>query len=162
LDLSPHFKLFMSCKLGNPVFSPELSAKTTIIDFTVTRAGLEQQLLSLVLSREMKVLEDSLNNLLKKVTERKKMLKILDKELLDKLSSSTGNLIDDDSLVEILNRTKTEAKVIAIQLSDAEIKTKEINIKREIYRPVAIRGSVLYFCMIEIANINWMYNSSLD
>jgi dynein heavy chain, axonemal len=47
-------------------------------------------------------------------------------------------------------------------LNDAAIKTAEIEIKRETYLPVAIRGSVLYFCIIEIATVNWMYNSSLD
>lgn len=103
-----------------------------------------------------------MNNLLRKVTERRKQLKMLDDELLEKLSTSKTDLIDDDDLVEILNRTKTEAKDIADQLQDAETKTKEINLKREIYRPVAIRGSVLYFSMIEIAAISWMYNSSLD
>lgn len=48
-----------------------------------------------------------------------------------------------------------------VKLADAEIKSKEINEKREIYRTIAIRGSVLYFCIIEISNVNWMYNSSL-
>lgn len=42
----------MTCRLANPSFSPELSAKTTIIDFTVTRSGLEQQLLGKVISKE--------------------------------------------------------------------------------------------------------------
>ncbi len=41
-DYNSNFKLFLTCKLGNPEFSPELSAKTTIIDFTVTQSGLEQ------------------------------------------------------------------------------------------------------------------------
>lgn len=36
IDYNPKFKIFLTCKLGNPKFSPELSAKTTIIDFTVT------------------------------------------------------------------------------------------------------------------------------
>ena len=40
-DYNIKFKLFMTCRLGNPKFSPELSAKTTIIDFTVTQNGLE-------------------------------------------------------------------------------------------------------------------------
>ncbi len=40
-DYNANFKLFMTCRLGNPKFSPELSAKTTIIDFTVTQNGLE-------------------------------------------------------------------------------------------------------------------------
>lgn len=35
-DFNKKFNLFMTCKLSNPKFSPELSAKTTIIDFTVT------------------------------------------------------------------------------------------------------------------------------
>lgn len=42
IDFSDHFMLFMTSRLGNPRFSPELAAKTTIIDFTVTLLGLEQ------------------------------------------------------------------------------------------------------------------------
>lgn len=161
-DIDPNFQMFMTCKLSRPRFTPELSAKTTVIDFTVTRLGLEQQLLSNVLSKEMKPLEDSLTNLLKKVTEKKKKLTYLDAMLLQKLNSVDGNLIDDDELVDILGKTKNESKDIQDQLQDADNKTIEINEKREIYRPVAVRGSVMYFCMIEIANIDWMYNSSLD
>ena len=52
IDYHKDFKLFLTCKLSNPRFSPELSAKTTIIDFTVTQEGLEQQLLSVVLSKK--------------------------------------------------------------------------------------------------------------
>lgn len=36
MDYEDGFKMFMFCRLANPAFSPELSAKTTIIDFTVT------------------------------------------------------------------------------------------------------------------------------
>jgi dynein heavy chain len=162
LVVDPAFKVFITCKLGNPRFTPELSAKTTIIDFTVTQIGLEQQLLSVVLSKEQSVLEESLNQLLKKVTQRKKTLQDLDRQLLAKLNESDGNLLENDELLDILNNTKTESKDIQAQLIEADIKTKDINLKREIYRPVAIRGAALYFCMIEIANINWMYNSSLN
>jgi dynein heavy chain len=81
-DYNANFKLFMTCRLGNPKFSPELSAKTTIIDFTVTQNGLEQQLLSVVLSKKQRVLEESLNALLKEVTRNKKSLQELDKTLL--------------------------------------------------------------------------------
>ena len=42
MDYNASFTLFMTCRLPNPSFSPELSAKTTIIDFTVTQKGLEQ------------------------------------------------------------------------------------------------------------------------
>ena len=36
LDYHDSFRLFMTSRLGNPHFSPELAAKATIIDFTVT------------------------------------------------------------------------------------------------------------------------------
>lgn len=42
VDYNPNFKMFLTTKLGNPKFSPELSAKTQVIDFTVTQHGLEQ------------------------------------------------------------------------------------------------------------------------
>lgn len=58
-DYNANFQMFLTCRLPNPSFSPELSAKTTIIDFTVTQRGLEQQLLGRVLSKEQKSLEDS-------------------------------------------------------------------------------------------------------
>lgn len=50
MDFDKNFKMFLTCRLPNPSFSPELSAKTTIIDFTVTQGGLEQQLLGKVIS----------------------------------------------------------------------------------------------------------------
>lgn len=72
----------MTSRLANPHFSPELSAKTTVIDFTVTMSGLEQQLLGRVLSKEQKSLEESLSQLNEDVTNNKKMQISLDAALL--------------------------------------------------------------------------------
>jgi len=36
MDYSDNFRLYMTSRLANPHFSPELAAKATIIDFTVT------------------------------------------------------------------------------------------------------------------------------
>jgi len=41
MDYDPKFRLYMTSRMANPLFSPELAAKTTIIDFTVTQTGLE-------------------------------------------------------------------------------------------------------------------------
>lgn len=105
----------------------------------------------MVLSKKQRVLEESLKNLLKEVTSNKKVLKKLDESLLHKLTTSKTNLLEDTELVEILNSTKTQAKEMQVKLADAKTKTAEINEKRLIFKPVAVRGSVLYFCMLEIA-----------
>ena len=156
------FKLFMTSRLGNPHFSPELAAKTTIIDFTVTIGGLEQQLLGRVLSKEQRSLEESLQQLLEEITANAKSLEQYNKALLERLSNTEGNLIDDTDLIEVLNNTKLKAKEVQQKLFEAKEKQDDIIEKRETYRPVATRGSLLYFGIVEMSMVNWMYNTSLN
>lgn len=52
LNLHQDFKLFMHSKLANPHYPPEIQAECTLINFTVTENGLEDQLLALVVRKE--------------------------------------------------------------------------------------------------------------
>lgn len=57
-EYNSKFQLILHTKLANPHFAPELQAQTTLINFTVTPDGLEEQLLGQVVSRERPELED--------------------------------------------------------------------------------------------------------
>merc|ERR1719159_841819 len=170
MDYKEKFSLYMTSRLPNPHFSPELSAKCTIIDFTVTLKGLEQQLLGKLISMEQKSLEDTLSALEEDVTNNTKSLQLLDKQLLDRLSNSQGNLLEDTELIEVLANTKAKAKEVEGKLREADERKVEINEKREQFRPVATRGSIMYFNMVDMTNVvnpitsqpsGWMYNCSL-
>lgn len=52
------FKLFITTKLPNPTYLPEVSIKVTLINFTVTPSGLEDQLLVEVVRYERIELEE--------------------------------------------------------------------------------------------------------
>jgi dynein heavy chain len=161
MDFTDGFMLYFITRLPNPSFSPELQAKTTIVDFTVTQKGLEEQLLGIVISKEQKALEEQLSEVLEEVNSSTKMLLDLDKSLLDRLTSNTGNLLDDEELVGVLNNTKQKAADVKIKLTAAADTKKSINEKREQFRPVATRGSVLYFAIVEMSLVNPMYQTAL-
>jgi len=41
-----NFKFFLTTTLPNPHYSPELSVKVTLLNFAITPAGLEEQMLN--------------------------------------------------------------------------------------------------------------------
>lgn len=56
-EFNPSFRLLLHTKLASPHYQPELQAQCTLINFTVTRDGLEEQLLAAVVSMERPDLE---------------------------------------------------------------------------------------------------------
>ena len=45
IEYDKNFKFYMTTKLANPHYLPEICIKVTVINFTVTKTGLEDQLL---------------------------------------------------------------------------------------------------------------------
>ena len=161
MDYDDKFMLYFITRLPNPSFSPELQAKTTLIDFTVTQKGLEEQLLGKVIGKEQKALEEQLSQVLEEVNANTKSLMQLDASLLERLTCNSGDLLEDEELVAVLANTKTKAAEVNAKLIAADETRTNIAEKREQFRPAATRGAVLYFSIVEIGMVNVMYQTSL-
>ncbi|MCJ8728742.1 hypothetical protein PDJAM_G00007970 [Pangasius djambal] len=159
-EYNSRFWLLLHTKLANPDFPPELQAQTTLINFTVTQAGLEEQLLGQVVSHDRPDLETMKLELSTQQYLCQIELKKLEDELLSRLSAAEGSFLRDAALVEQLEHTKNTAAHIQTKVIEARENEMKINETRELYRPVAQRATLLYFIIKELHNINPMYQYS--
>ena len=161
VDYDANFKLFMTTKLPNPHYLPEVCIKVTIINFTVTMEGLESQLLGLVVAAERPDIEQKKVQLLLQMAEDKRMLAQLEAKILQMLSESEGNILDDEVLINTLAESKVTSIAIGERVAEAEITEQDINEARGRYTSVATRGSIIYFVIADLGGIDPMYQYSL-
>ncbi|XP_026319440.1 dynein heavy chain 8, axonemal-like [Hyposmocoma kahamanoa] len=161
IDVTEGHKIYITTKLPNPAYTPEISARTSIIDFTVTMQGLEDQLLGRVIMTEKSELESERTQLIMEVTANRRKMQELEANLLHKLTTIQGSLVEDVSLIQVLNITKATATDVREKLDIAKETEIKINAAREEFRPVATRGSVLYFLVCNMSLVCNMYQTSL-
>jgi dynein heavy chain len=162
IDYNENFKFYLTTKLPNPHYLPEVCIKVTIINFTVTQEGLEDQLLGLVVREERPDLERAKNQLIKTLAADKRQLKDLQDKILRLLSESEGNILDDEVLINALSDSKITSSVIQGRVAEAETTNKEIDATRLTYTPAATRGSIIYFTIADLGMIGDMYQFSLE
>lgn len=94
VDYDVNFKLYMTSKMPNPHYLPEVCIKVTIINFTVTMDGLESQLLGSVVKLERPDIEEKKVALMLQMAEDKRQLQMLEAKILQMLSESEGIIIN--------------------------------------------------------------------
>ncbi|KAG9260637.1 dynein heavy chain 1, axonemal [Astyanax mexicanus] len=156
------FKMYITTKLPNPHYSPEISTKVTLINFTLSPSGLQDQLLGRVVAEERPDLEEAKNQLIVSGVQMKQELKEIEDQILLRLSSSEGNPVDDEELIRVLGASKLKAGEIQAKVKVAEETEQDIDATRLEYVPVAVRTQILFFCVSDLSNVDPMYQYSLE
>lgn len=163
VDFDPHFNFFMTTKMPNPHYIPEICIKVTLINFTVTSAGLEEQLLADVVVAEKPEVEAKRDEIVLTMAADSKTLKDLESEVLRLLAgATTEQILDQDTLIDILEESKVKSAEINERMAQSKIVEVEINETRNMYTSVAVRGSILYFVIADLGGVDFMYQNSLD
>jgi len=156
------FRLFLTTKLPNPNYSPEVMGKASCINYTVTLNGLKDQLLNEVVGFEKPDQEAERKQLIITMSDNKKILQELEDKLLSDLNNTKGSLLDNEELIATLDETKKKTIIINEAIVAGE-KTREIiEEARQSYSDVAKRGAILFFTMRALSTISDMYEYSLS
>ena len=158
----PDFRFYITTKMRNPHYQPEVSVKVSLLNFFVTQDGLEDQLLGAVVMQEREDLAEAKNALVVSNARMKKQLTEIEDKILHLLSNASGNILDDEVLIDTLAQSKVTSNEITEKVAEAEATEKDIDATREKYRPVATRASVLFFCISDLALVDPMYQYSLS
>lgn len=161
IDFDSNFKLYMTTKLANPHYLPEICIQVTMVNFLVSIKGLEDQLLTDIVRIELPDMEKQRNDLIVSINEDKQQLLSLEDKILKLLSLSQGNILDDEELVETLNESRETSIVVGARLVEAEKMEEMTTYEREKYRSLAAKGAVLFFVVTSLAEIDPMYQFSL-
>jgi dynein heavy chain 2 len=123
---------------------------------------LEGQLLGTILQQEKPELEQRKSELLQREEEFKVQLADLEKKLLESLADASGNILENEPLIQTLEQTKAAATTISDSLAESSKLQVDLDQQREVYRPLATLGSRIFILIRELFHMDHMYRFSLE
>jgi dynein heavy chain len=160
IEYNKDFKFYMTTKLRNPHYLPEVSTKVTLINFMITYEGLTDQLLGIVVAKENPDLETKKEQLVLDGAKFKSKLAETETKILTVLQTSK-DILGDASAIEILSDASALTSEIEKKQETAKVVEEEIDESRLSYKPIALRTAGLFFCIQDLCQIDPMYQYSL-
>ena len=155
------FKLYLLSNLSNPHFSPEVSTKVTLLNFTITEEGLAEQLLDLICRKELPKDTQDRDQLIIQVAEYTRNMQIFEDKILSMLQTGGNTILDNEELINSLTESKLLSIELGKKLDHARHAEQRIFSIQSNYIPAAKLSSVLYFCVADLVNIDFMYQYSM-
>ena len=162
VDFDENFRLYISTRNPEPWIPPDAASLITEVNFTVTRSGLEGQLLGVTIEHEQPELEAKKSKLLAEEESYKVELASLEKNLLETLAESEGNLLENTELIDQLTKTKVTAADVKERMAESARASETVDEQREVFRPFARDGSKMFFAIRTLQSCNHMYQFSLS
>lgn len=134
VEYNTSFKLYMTTRLKNPNFLPEISSRVKLVNFLITPNGLQDQLLGIVTKKEMPVLESEFEALVLQSINNKKTLQEIEDKILEVFNKSKGDILEDESAINVLSSSKEMAKDINLKQEIINKTESEILSARKVFK----------------------------
>jgi dynein heavy chain len=157
----PAFRLYLQTRLPAPHYPPEVAAQVALVDCSITRAGLEDQLLGRVVDAERPDLAAAAAGLAAAAAQYATTLVGLEDDLLARLAAASGDILENGALVDGLEATKATVAEVEAKAAAAAATAASIEAARSAYRPAAGRGALLYLLVAALPALDRVYHFSM-
>jgi len=161
IDFSMSFNMYMVTRDTSRQFTPDLCSRVTFLNFTITQASLQNQILSKILKNERPDVDKKKEDLVKAKREFTVQLRELEENLLAALNSE-GNLLENDKVMGRLEEIKIKSAEISKEVSRTDEIMEELQITANEYSPVSSMASKVYFTLDSLHEIHYLYHFSLQ
>lgn len=162
IPVNTMFKFFSISYSPNPSFNSELYGRMSIINFTVTKNGLKDQLLSVITREEAPNEEAERVNNLQKQSELSEKLHTFEEEILYMLGLGNEALLENDTLINKLEDSKRLSDDATIQMNQVKMSEERIILFRNNYNSLAELASISFFSIQELSRIEKVYYYSIN
>ena len=136
IDYAKDFKFYMTTKLRNPHYLPEVSTKVTLVNFMITFEGLSDQLLGIVVEKENPELQTMKEQIVIEGAKNKNKLQEIEDQILHTLQNSK-DILGDAKGIEILQNANLVNDQIKVRQAEAEKTEIKIDEARTGYQPIS-------------------------
>lgn len=157
VDYSPKFNIVLTTKNPAVRLTPDLCSRVTLVNFTVTPAGLQSQSLSRILECEKPEVEKQRNELLKLQGEQNVKLRSLEEEMLKQISAVEGSILDDDLVVEGMERMMKEGAQVEEQIAKSTEVMMEVDRAIGKFEPFSLICKELFVLFSGMREISFLY-----
>jgi len=157
VDYSPKFNIILTTKNPAVKLTPDICSRVTLINFTVTPAGLQSQSLSRILECEKPELEKQRNDILKLQGEQNVKLRGLEEQMLREISAVEGSILDDDRVVEGMERLMKEGGQVEEQIAKSAQVMTEVEGAISKFEPFSLICKQLFVLFAGMREIDFLY-----
>jgi len=157
VDYSPKFNIILTTKNPAVKLTPDICSRVTLINFTITPAGLQSQSLSRILECEKPELEKQRNDILKLQGEQNVKLRGLEEQMLREISAVEGSILDDDRVVEGMERLMTEGGQVEEQIAKSAQVMTEVEGAISKFEPFSLICKQLFVLFAGMREIDFLY-----
>ncbi|XP_066596526.1 dynein axonemal heavy chain 7-like [Prorops nasuta] len=156
------FRLYFTSKLAKQFYTSDKFHGLTIVDFTISRKVLENKLLDIAFSKENPRMQEKFENISLRDLESKKSIQEQEDRILNILSQSSGNILEDENAIDMMKAFKNTLMDIVDQEEAERDVLININAKRQVYAEFVEYCSDLYDTLTSLSYLNRMYQFALS